>query len=81
MANPAMDNSSVKDIEQNIHKFSRESGERAGELASQVADTTAEYYNAGRSYLKANPVQGAAYAAATGFVVGSLLTLIFRGRK
>lgn len=65
----------LKSATETLEDISHTVGERAGEMASQVGD----YYKTSTKYVKENPVKGVAIAAATGVVVGSLLTMAFRG--
>lgn len=78
-------NSKVKDFskqsESTLDRFSHEAGERIGSLASQIKDSTSEYLETGRSYVKANPEKGIAVAAVVGALVGSLFTLSLSRRK
>lgn len=64
-------------LENMVHK----AGEKAGELTSNFAETATSTFESGRSYVKENPVKGIAIAAAAGIAAGSLLTMMFRGRR
>ncbi len=64
-----------------IEGFVSKAGEKAGELTSNFAQTASDSIESGREYVKANPIKGVAIAAGAGLVAGSLLTMLFRGRK
>lgn len=85
MANPAQDfkkdiKGGVRDANQALETISHDVGTRAGEIVSKVSNSATEYYETGREFVRANPVKGAAYAAAAGVVVGSILTLALRSK-
>lgn len=61
-----------------LEKFSHEAGKRVGSMTSKVSEGAAEYVESSRDYIKENPIQSAAIAAAAGAAVGCLLTLIAR---
>ncbi len=63
-----------------LEKMSRGTGERFGEMASEFADATRNYAETGREYVKEHPVTGVAIAAATGFVLGSILMKVMQPR-
>ncbi len=71
----------LDDTGNKLEKFSRGTGERIGEMASELADATRNYAETGREYVKEHPVTGVAIAAATGFVVGSILTKVMQPSK
>lgn len=73
--------SKVMNGEHQLEKMAKGAGERVGAMASDFANTTADSMKLGREYVKENPVKGVAIAAATGLVVGSLLTMIMGSRK
>ncbi|MFZ4403654.1 MAG: hypothetical protein ACOYOK_06075 [Pseudobdellovibrionaceae bacterium] len=64
--------------EDQLEKFSHNTGEKIGAMATEFADSATEYVKTGRSYVKLHPVQGIALAAAVGLVTGSLVTLLLR---
>lgn len=64
-----------------LDRFSHDAGERIGSLASRIQDSTGEYLETSRRYVKSNPEKGIAIAAVVGVVVGSLLTLSLTKRK
>lgn len=64
-----------------IDKFSHQAGEKIGSIASQLSDSATEYAETGRKYVKENPLQSVAIAAAAGAVVGGLLSLSMRSRR
>lgn len=57
-----------------LEKLSRQAGEKVGSLASDVVGTTADYFKSSQNYVKSNPVQSLAIAAAVGAIVGGILT-------
>ncbi len=62
-----------------VEKFSHDLGTQVGSFAREFSDKSASYLNTTRKYVKENPVQSVAIAAATGIAVGSLFRL-FRKR-
>ncbi len=64
----------LEDISKNI-------GEHTGKMVQQMSGKANEYYRYGRQYVQDNPVKGIAAAAATGAVVGSLLTFVLRSKN
>lgn len=56
-------------------------GERIGSMASNVADTTMNTVRTSEKYVQDHPIKGVAIAAATGFVVGSLFTVLMRSNR
>ncbi len=71
----------VLGAEESLEKMSHNVGERIGAMASDVAHASSDYVRTGRDYVKENPAKGLAIAAATGLVVGSLLTMVLRQRQ
>ncbi len=65
-------------IEDQLVKFSSEAGKKFGAMASDIADTTSEYIETGREYVKQNPAKGIAIAAGAGLVIGSLITMALK---
>lgn len=61
-----------------VEKASHNLGARVGEVASDVSEKAADYVDSTRQYVKGNPIQSVAIAAAAGIAVGSLLTLAAR---
>lgn len=53
-------------------------GEQVGARASNVVNTTSDFVQTGREYVQDNPIKGVAIAAASGLVLGTLLTLAMR---
>lgn len=68
----------IQGADMNLEKMAHSAGESIGTMATEFADSTAEYVQTGRVYVKENPGKSLALAAATGLVFGSLLTLIAR---
>ena len=67
--------------EKSMEKLSLEAGEKVGAMASDFANTTADYMKTSREYVQKNPSTGVAIAAAAGLVVGSLLTIALRKKQ
>ncbi len=76
-------------VDNQLSKFSNDAGKKIGTMASDFADSASSYVAdfadtasnriaMGRNYVKENPATGIAIAAATGLVVGSLLTIALR---
>ena len=72
---------SMQSAEGQFEKLSHDAGKAIGAVAASIADTSSEYVATGRNYVKANPVQSMAMAAAAGLITGSLATLILRRRQ
>jgi ElaB/YqjD/DUF883 family membrane-anchored ribosome-binding protein len=60
--------------------MSHNAGKKIGEMTSNFAHSSSEYVKSGRDFVVHNPAKGVAIAAATGAVVGSLITLAMRRR-
>lgn len=56
-------------------------GEKAGSMASDLANSTSDTLRTSQEYVKENPTKGVAIAAAAGIVVGSLLTMALRSPR
>lgn len=68
----------VPPVSNSLEKISHSAGETIGEFTANIASATQDYANAGRDYVRKNPVKGAAIAAASGLVLGGLLTMALR---
>jgi ElaB/YqjD/DUF883 family membrane-anchored ribosome-binding protein len=66
--------------EMSLESKAHEVGEKIGNAVSNFANTSSNYLKTGQSYVSHNPSKGVAIAAATGLVLGSLLTLAMRRR-
>ncbi len=73
--------SKIQYAEKQLEKGVHDTGERMGQMASNIVDQSTEYVKSGRDFVKENPGKGIAAAAAAGVVVGSLLTLFLRRRN
>ncbi len=73
-------NSAADSVAERLERFSHEAGKRMGSISSQVSEGASEYVDTSREYIKENPIQSAAIAAAAGVAVGCLLTLMSRRR-
>ena len=67
--------SAADTVTDRLEKFSHDAGKSVGSFASQVSDSASDYVETSRSYIKENPIQSAAIAAAAGLAIGCLLTL------
>lgn len=65
-------------VTERLEKFSHEAGKKVGSMASRASEGATEYVETSREYIKENPIQAAAIAAAAGVAVGYLLTMITR---
>lgn len=65
-------------VSERLEKFSHEAGKRMGNLSSRVSEGANEYVDTSREYIKENPIQAAAIAAAAGVAVGCVFTLLAR---
>jgi len=70
----------TKGPESNLEKLSHITGKNIGAMASDFVHSASDYATTSRDFVKENPSKGVAIAAATGAVVGSLLTLALRRR-
>lgn len=68
-------------IGKSMEAVSHDIGSRIGSMATNVSDRATEYMATTRSYVKENPIQSMAIAAATGAVLGSLATLLARRKQ
>ncbi len=55
-------------------EMSHDAGKKIGNMTNRFANSASEYVKNGRSYVVENPGKGVAIAAATGLVVGGLVT-------
>jgi ElaB/YqjD/DUF883 family membrane-anchored ribosome-binding protein len=69
-----------KDTEVSFEVMYHNAGNRLGTVTSELANSANEYAKSSRKFVVENPVKGVAIAAATGAVVGSLITLAMRKR-
>lgn len=67
-----------ENVSERFEKFTHDAGKKIGSLTSKVSGGAAEYVETSRDYIKENPLQAAAIAAAAGAAVGCLLTLVAR---
>ena len=58
----------------NLTEVTQGLGKQVGSAVSQFSDSASDIYAKGCDYVKANPVKGVAIAAATGLVVGSIIS-------
>lgn len=73
-----LNSTSMGKAEEHLFNISNTTGKRFGVMASDLADNASQQLKHGRDYVKDNPVKGVAIAAATGLVVGSLVTMVMR---
>jgi ElaB/YqjD/DUF883 family membrane-anchored ribosome-binding protein len=65
-------------VANSLDGFSHEMGKSLGDFASQVSETSSEYVDQSRRYLRSNPFMGVAVAAGAGMAVGYLVALATR---
>ncbi|MGZ3690047.1 MAG: glycine zipper domain-containing protein [Pseudobdellovibrio sp.] len=70
----------VQGAESALDRISHDAGEKIGSMASQFSDSASEYVQTGRRYVKENPLQSLAIAAAVGAAVGGLVSISMRRR-
>jgi ElaB/YqjD/DUF883 family membrane-anchored ribosome-binding protein len=63
-----------EESEVSIKEFSHQTGKRLGTMTNNFTHSANEYVKSGREYVAENPAKGVAMAAATGAVVGSIIT-------
>ncbi len=71
----------IQTTEKQFERMSQDAGEKVGAIASDISGRATRYVSASQDYVKENPLKGAAIAAATGLVLGSLLTMVFSRRR
>ncbi len=57
-----------------LSEMSQNAGKKLATVTTNLANSTNEYVKNGRKYVVENPAKGVAIAAATGLVVGGLVT-------
>ncbi len=67
----------MRDVGENIGHYTHDAGKKIGQIASESED----YIEAGRKFVKENPIQSVLVAGAVGIIVGSLLTMIFKKNR
>ncbi len=71
----------ARNAEQQLTRVAQKTGEKVGAMVSDLSTATSDSLKASREYIRENPVKGAAIAAATGLVVGGLLSMAMRRRS
>jgi ElaB/YqjD/DUF883 family membrane-anchored ribosome-binding protein len=66
----------MQSAERDFRKVSHDAGARVGAMASNITDSSYDYYQDGRKYVKEHPARSIAIAAAAGVVAGSHITLL-----
>lgn len=72
--NPA--EKSAQNPGQTIEKITHEVSSKMSSMADDISETATDYMANTRSYVKENPLQSIAIAAASGLAVGTLLSVI-----
>lgn len=72
--------SAADTVTERLEKFSHEAGKRMGNISSRVSEGASEYVDTSREYIKENPIQATAIAAAAGIALGAVLTMLSRRR-
>lgn len=67
----------MRDVGENVAQYTHDAGKKIGQITAESED----YIEAGKKFVKENPVQSMVIAGAVGIVVGSLLTLIFKKNR
>lgn len=67
----------MRDVGENVAQYTHDAGKKIGQITAESED----YIEAGKKFVKENPVQSLVIAGAVGIVVGSLLTLIFKKNR
>lgn len=68
----------ANDSSHQLSKMIYDSGEKVGNMASDLVSSAKETIAESKDYVKENPYKGVAFAAAAGLVTGSLLSSLFR---
>jgi ElaB/YqjD/DUF883 family membrane-anchored ribosome-binding protein len=76
-----LNSSSITKPEDHLSKIAGNAGQKIGKVASDIATAATSRIQLGRDYIVENPAKGVAIAAATGVVVGSLLTMAMRRNR
>ena len=64
--------------ENQISQLAHDTGKKIGTMAAEFTNSANKQFEVGKEYVEENPLKGIAIAAATGLVLGSLITLAFR---
>jgi len=67
--------------EKQLEKLAQDTGERLGEITSDIVNSTSQRFQMGRDYVSENPVKGVVMAATAGLVVGGIATWVMRRRS
>lgn len=65
-------------IEDQLSRVESSPGKKMGEMASDFVSTASGHLKTSREYVVENPGKGIIIAAATGLVIGSLITMAIR---
>ena len=68
----------IRNSEEDLERLSQNAGEKVGAMASDFANATTGYIKTGRQFVQENPATSVAIAAATGLILGGLLTASLR---
>jgi ElaB/YqjD/DUF883 family membrane-anchored ribosome-binding protein len=72
--------SKIQVVEKQFDKMSHEAGAKVASLATDFVDSTDQYMELSKKYVKNNPLKSVLWAAAAGLVLGSYLTLTIQRR-
>ncbi len=64
--------------ENQMEKYSKEAGEKAGQVATELKESAVKAVENGREYLKENPATSILFATIVGIITGTVLTLTLR---
>jgi len=67
----------MRDVGENIGHYTHDAGKKIGQITAESED----YIEAGKKFVKENPVQSVIVAGAVGLVIGSLLTMILKKNR
>ena len=67
----------MRDVGENIGQYTHEAGKKIGQITAESEN----YIEAGKKFVKENPIQSVIVASAAGVILGSLLTLIFKKNR
>jgi ElaB/YqjD/DUF883 family membrane-anchored ribosome-binding protein len=71
----------VSSTENDMKRMIYEGSDKFEKTATDMAHKATDSLNKSYEFVQINPVRSVLYAAATGMVVGGLLTALFRSRK
>lgn len=64
-----------------MNSAAQNAGEKVGRMATDLSRSAEQYLKSSRHYVAQNPATGVAIAAATGAIIGSLVTAAMRRKS